>query len=286
MTETFLAELPHRSLIRISGNDKVAFLQGLVTNDVNKVQEGKALYTALLTPQGKFLHDLFIISYQGDWLIDCEKERAADLIKRLSLYKLRSQVEIINCSQDYKVYAHWGKSQNVPSSVLVIDDPRLPALGQRIYVNTSEAPFQELSLFEKYDAYRLSFGIPDGSRDIPIEKGIILECGLDELHAIDWQKGCYMGQELTARTRYRGLVRKRLLPVKINGVAPPPFSPVFLNGEEIGEMRTSALSYGLALLRLELIRDTLPTLTSEQAVLSPFIPDWMQLPEQENKNLS
>ena len=134
------------------------------------------------------------------------------------------------------------------------------------------------SSLSAYDAHRLSLGVPDGSRDIPIDKGIILECGFDELHAIDWNKGCYMGQELTARTRYRGLVRKRLLPVLIEGNAPEPYTPVFLNEAEVGEIRTSADGYGLALLRLENIRDTLPALKCGDAILKPYVPNWMQLP--------
>jgi folate-binding Fe-S cluster repair protein YgfZ len=109
-----------------------------------------------------------------------------------------------------------------------------------------------------------------------------LEYGFDELQAIDWKKGCYMGQELTARTRYRGLVRKRLLPVKIEGESPPPFTPIFLGDEEVGEMRTSVSGCGLALLRLASIRDSLPKLTCGNAQIMPYIPSWVQLPAAED----
>ena len=139
----------------------------------------------------------------------------------------------------------------------------------------------ELSLSNIYESHRISLGVPDGSRDIPIDKGVILEYGFDELQAIDWKKGCYMGQELTARTRYRGLIRKRLLPVKIEGEPPLPFTPIFLEDTEVGEMRTSVSGCGLALLRLDSIRDTLPKLTCGNAQLTPYIPSWVKLPAAE-----
>lgn len=270
---TFLIELPHRTVIQLSGADKVSFLQGLVTNDVSKIDKESPLYTAFLTPQGKFLFDLFIFQVDDNWWIDCERERAKELIKRLTLYKLRSQIELLDLSVSYRVFAQW--KETFTGNGIAINDPRLPQLGQRIYLETG----QESLPLSTYDAHRLSLGVPDGSRDIPIDKGIILECGFDELHAIDWNKGCYMGQELTARTRYRGLVRKRLLPVLIEGNAPEPYTSIFLNEKEVGEMRSSADGYGLALLRLENIRDTLPALKCSEATLKPYVPTWMQLPD-------
>ncbi|MCX7338201.1 MAG: folate-binding protein [Alphaproteobacteria bacterium] len=269
------AALSHRAVIQLSGSDKVAFLQGLVTNDVTKAGPECLVYAALLTPQGKFLHDLFIFERDGDWWIDCERDRASDLIKRLSLYRLRCDVQLFDASQDYAVYVGWGGYSHG------ITDPRLPEMGTRIYLPAHEIPPFPLAPLEAYDSHRLALGIPDGSRDIPIEKGIILECGFDELGAIDWDKGCYLGQELTARTRYRGLVRKRLLPVKIDGEAPPPGIPVFLGDDPVGEMRSATADYGLALLRLATIRQTLPVLTAGQNRLIPFVPGWMKLPQEE-----
>ncbi len=267
-----LTELPHRTIIQLNGVDKVPFLQGLVTNDVTKIDKENPVYTAFLTPQGKFLFDLFIFQVGDSWWIDCERARANALIKHLTMYKLRSQIELMDLSSTYRVFAQWGES--FTEEGIVINDPRLSQLGQRIYLETE----QESLPLSTYDAHRLSLGVPDGSRDIPIDKGIILECGFDELHAIDWNKGCYMGQELTARTRYRGLVRKRLLPVLIEGNAPEPHTPIFLNEAEVGDIRTSANGYGLALLRLENIRDTLPALKCGEATLKPYVPNWMQLP--------
>jgi folate-binding protein YgfZ len=253
-------------------------------------------------------------------LIDCERERTAELIKRLSLYKLRSKVDLTDLSDTYKVFV----SRDTPSipDAIQVADPRLKGLGYRLYTksmptelahsNTCTHPVSETGssrfaqddgdlyrhseehrsvriqknpysdLSNQYENHRISLGVPDGSRDIPIDKGIILEYGFDELQAIDWKKGCYMGQELTARTKHRGLVRKRLLPVKIKGESPLPFTPIFLGDEEIGEMRTSVPGCGLALLRLASIRNSLPELSCGNAQLTPYIPSWVQLPAAEN----
>ena len=125
-----------------------------------------------------------------------------------------------------------------------------------------------------YESRRLDAGVPDGSRDLPVEKAILLENGFDELHGIDWQKGCYMGQELTARTRYRGLVRKRLLPVEIDGPLPAPGTPVMAGDKEAGEMRSGIDGLGLALLRLEYLDDGLRCGDSR---LKPHRPAWANL---------
>lgn len=272
----FATELSKRALIQVKGPDKVSFLQGLITNDVATLEQRKLIYAALLTPQGKFLFDLFIFQIEDVFLIDCERERTSELIKRLSMYKLRSKVEITDLSDTYKVFAVSNK-QLMPNEIQIAD-PRLKELGYRLYTKNQSI---DLQLSNNYENHRISLGVPDGSGDIPIDKGVILEYGFDELQAIDWKKGCYMGQELTARTRYRGLVRKRLLPVKIEGESPPPFRPIFLGDTEVGEMRSSASECGLALLRLGFIRDSLPKLTCGNAQLTPYIPNWVKLPAAE-----
>ena len=269
---TFLTPLHHRALIELTGIDKASFLQGLVTNDVRWVEQGKPIYTALLTPQGKFLFDLFIFQKENSWLIDCERERTKELINRLSIYKLRSKIEITDLSEHYNVFA--ASTDLLKSNEIYIEDPRLKELGYRLYTKNK----MNVEFTNNYENHRISLGIPDGSRDIPINKGIILEYGFHELHAIDWEKGCYMGQELTARTRYRGLVRKRLLPVEIQGESPPPFSPIFLGTEEVGEIRTTVPGLGLALLRLTPTKDFGSKLHCGKSQLTPYIPDWVQLP--------
>jgi folate-binding protein YgfZ len=304
MTQATL--LTHRGILKISGKDRAAFLQGLITNDVNKISEEQAIYAALLSPQGKFQYDLFLSACKDShgqevWMMECDRDRADALQKRLSLYKLRAEVTVENISNDYSVYAIYGSNDlnklaissklgaaKPMEGVVVFVDPRLLELGIRVHVPLDKAEnfLKTLDIdllpFEEYDRHRLKLGIPDGPRDVLIDKGILLESGFDELNAIDWQKGCYMGQELTARTRYRGLIRKRLIPVKIQfgqtqGEMPTCQSPVFQEGVEVGEMRSVVKEWGIAMIRLEALRKSLP-FSCGDATVTPHIPPWMCLP--------
>jgi folate-binding protein YgfZ len=274
-----------RALISLSGEDRQAFLQGLVSNDVAKVTPTRAIYAAFLTAQGKYLHDIFIASAADGQrlLIECEAARRADLLRRLSLYKLRSKVALAEenelavglwfgaeIPQTLGLHESAGEARLEPGGVIFVD-PRLPALGVRAYLPSAAMPAEDGTRAD-YDRLRMSLGVPDGSRDLPVEKAILLENGFDELNAIDWDKGCYMGQELTARTRYRGLVRKRLMPVTIEGPAPEFGAPLLLGDKEAGEMRSASGDIGLALVRLEALGQG--ALTSGAARLTPAKPDW------------
>jgi folate-binding protein YgfZ len=272
-----------RALIALSGPDRYGFLQGIVSNDVAKATAERAIYAAFLTPQGKYLHDIFIAALGDRLLIDCEAGRRTDLLRRLSLYKLRSKVTLAE-ENGLVVGLHFGPSAlaglglqpqagaaRAEGAGILFVDPRLAELGARAILPGAQAP-AETGTAADYDRLRLSLGVPDGSRDLPVEKAILLENGFDELNAIDWDKGCYMGQELTARTRYRGLVRKRLMPVAIEGAAPAPGTPLLQDGKEAGEMRSAAGDLGVALVRLETLGNG--PLTAEGARLTPRKPDW------------
>jgi hypothetical protein len=272
-----------RALISLSGEDRQVFLQGLVSNDVAKVTPARAIYAAFLTAQGKYLHDIFIAADGDRLLIECEAARRADLWRRLSLYKLRSKVALAEENNlsvglwfgdgalgELHLSAKAGEGRAERGGAIFVD-PRLAALGARGYLPAPSLP-SETGSREDYDHLRISLGVPDGSRDLPVEKAILLENGFDELNAIDWDKGCYMGQELTARTRYRGLVRKRLMPVAIEGPAPEFGSALLLGDKEAGEMRSASGDIGLALVRLEALGQG--ALTSGAARLTPSKPDW------------
>ncbi|MGH6940971.1 YgfZ/GcvT domain-containing protein [Hypericibacter sp.] len=288
-----------RGVLAIAGDDKTEFLQGLVSNDVAKAGPAQALYSAFLTAQGKYLHDFFLAEAGGSFYIDCEAGRRDDLKRRLSLYKLRSKVTIADATASHAVALLFGGDvltrlglKPEPGSAkafaggVAYVDPRLAALGARAVLPregaaaTLQAAGFTAGDSATYDRLRMSQGVPDGSRDLPVEKAILLENGFDELHAIDWNKGCYLGQELTARTRYRGLVRKRLLPVTIDGPTPAPGTPVMLGDKEAGEMRSAIDGIGLALLRLEHVEGApAPTLRAGEATLTAKKPDWVKLPE-------
>jgi folate-binding protein YgfZ len=277
-----------RALISLAGADRISFLQGIVSNDVTKATAERTVYAAFLTPQGKYLHDIFIAASGERLLIDCEAARRADLLRRLGMYKLRAKVSLAE-ENGLAVGLHFGAGAldalGLPAEAglsraedggVIFVDPRLAALGARVILPPERMPAESGGAAD-YDRLRLSLGVPDGSRDLPVEKAILLENGFDELNAIDWQKGCYMGQELTARTRYRGLVRKRLLPVAIEGAVPAPGTALLQNDKEMGEMRSAAGDLGLALIRLEAL-DRGP-LSAAGAKLTPRKPDWVRLQE-------
>ena len=269
MTGLSYQRLDSRGVVTVGGEDRNAFLQGLISNDINRVAADRTIWAALLTPQGKYLHDFFVATIGATLFLDCEGERLMDLGKRLHRYKLRASVEL-GIGEGLSVYVLFGKrtldALGLPSDAgaacslgegLVYTDPRLPAVGARAILPASGAE-KLLESFgfsaadtNSYDTLRLELGLSDGSRDLIVEKSTLLESNFDELHGVDWDKGCYMGQELTARTKYRSLVRKRLMPVRIDGPVPASGTLLMAGDKEIGEMRSGLNARGLALIRLE-----------------------------------
>lgn len=295
MTDARFVVLEDRGALAVGGADVRSFLQGLISNDVEKVDAGHAVWAAFLTPQGKYLHDFFVLEdANGSLLLEGERNRLADLAKRLTLYKLRSKVEIADRSAETTVAAAFGDGAAAAFGLdaaaagdvrpfgdgLAYLDPRLAEAGARVVLPAAgarealaDAGLEEADR-EAYDRHRLALGLPDGSRDLVAEKSILLESGFDELHGVDWNKGCYLGQELTARTKYRGLVKKRLVPVAIAGPRPEPGTPVTADGREVGEMRSAADGIGLALLRLDAMQGGDAPLAAGDARLEPRKPAW------------
>ncbi len=288
MTARQFSLSPHRSVIAVGGPDRVEFLQGLISNDTTKVASDRAIWAALLTPQGRFLNDMFVADGgDGTLLLDTERERAAALARKLSMYKLRSKVTVEDRAAALEVAVAFG-----PDAATVLPltgatafvDPRLPELGIRVIApaGTAAATLQTLGFsaapMHAYDELRLALGVPDGSRDLVVEKALLLENGFDELNGVDWKKGCYMGQELTARTKYRALIKKRLFPVRIEGPLPASGTLIFKDGQEVGELRSGSGDRALAMLRLDAVKAG-DRLTAGEAGLSPEVPRWMKLPE-------
>lgn len=287
--------LPQRGVLAVGGPDRVSFLQGLVSNDVARVSEGRAVWAALLTAQGKYLHDFCIAARGEELLLDCEAARRDDLLRRLRPYRLRAQVTLEDRTDALAVSAlvgtaapaalelpaEPGAARTVAGGTAFVD-PRHAALGLRLILpredgGTALAGFRQGGEAD-WDSARLALGVPDGSRDLVPEKSILLENGFDELHGVAWDKGCWMGQELTARTRYRGLIRKRLLPVEVCGPLPAPGTPVFLGEREAGEMRSGHGGQALALLRLEEVERAAAeglSFRAGETTLSPRRPSWM-----------
>jgi hypothetical protein len=296
MSARHFAVLPQRAVLEIAGPDRGAFLQGLISNDIAKAGPERAIYASLLTAQGRFLHD-FCIAVNGEafWL-DAEAARLDDLKRRLTLYRLRSKVTL-TLRPDLTVVALWGDDAAAALDLraeaglarafeggVAFVDPRLPALGARAIVPPGAIAALEALGFaaaspEAHARLRMRLGVPEGSTDLPVEKALLLENGFEELNGVDWQKGCYVGQEVTARMKYRALVKRRLVPTTIEGATPAPGTPVMIGDQEAGEIRSAVDGVALALLRLDSIEQARASgtpLTAGEATLTPQKPAWAE----------
>lgn len=277
--------LAGRTVVSVGGPDARSFLQGLITNDIIKATLGRAIYAALLTPQGKYLHDFFIVEYADALLLDCAAGGVDDLIRRLRMYKLRAEVTIEDRTDDFQVYAVLGGWAEGPGASpgdakevgdgIAFTDPRMAALGARLILPAGAAPDMASGEFEDYERLRLSLGVPDGPRDIEAERTLILEADIDELNGVDFDKGCYVGQELTARMKHRGKVRKKLIPVEVSGPLPDPGTAITVGGKTIGAIRSGFDGQAMALIRLEDL-DGIESAECGDARVRPRIPDWLE----------
>jgi folate-binding protein YgfZ len=294
MMANFYIEMPDRGLIAVAGDDARTFLQGLVTNNVDAITRSHAIYAALLTPQGKYLHDFFLFELSGTLYMDCEAARRDDLMGRLAMYRLRSKVTIEAADGQFALFALIGDGAldaaglaepggdagaAVPfAGGIAYIDPRDSTAGARCAVPREDAA-QALSRAgfaagarEIYERRRIALALPDGSRDMTVERSMPLEFRFEELNGIDFGKGCYVGQEVTSRIRNRGLVRRRLLHVAIEGAAPQPGTPVKRGDIDAGEMCSAADDSGLALIRLDVLAEMAEsggTLTAGDARITP-----------------
>lgn len=264
------ALLTDRAVIALSGADAESFLQGLITNDMKDCREGRPIYAALLTPQGKILFD-FIVAKEGDYfLMDCAAVRADELVKRLGFYRLRAKVEIAP-RPDLKVAAVWSEKSDIGFS-----DPRLAEMGRRAIA--AQLPAASATLAD-YHAHRIQLGVPD-SADLPPDTTFALDAGFDELHGVSFTKGCFIGQEVTARMKHRGTARRRMVIVESNGPLPAAGTPLVAEQQEIGTLVTSQGLRGIALVRLDRLADAE---MSRTAIMARSIsvtlrkPNWLRM---------
>ncbi|HUO94283.1 MAG TPA: hypothetical protein VMU22_15260 [Rhizomicrobium sp.] len=238
--------LDDRAVIAVSGPEARDFLQGLITNDIHRVAPGALSYAALLTPQGKILFDFLIGADDGTLLLDAPAGARDALVRRLTLYRLRAKLEI---KPRDDLFVAWSESE-APAPFL--RDPRHPGLGFRAILPKAEAPAQ--SGAATFLAVRLRLGVPEG-RDFGQDKMFALDSDLDELHGIAFDKGCYVGQELTARMKHRGTARKRLLPVAAKSALPAVETSVTAGDREIGSLQFAYGTVGFALVRLDRLEE-------------------------------
>jgi folate-binding protein YgfZ len=245
MTAT-AAELKSRKLVGVIGPDWREFLQGLLSQDVETLAPGSLRFGALLTPQGKLLFDLFILGRDDGCWLDVAADRREALIQRLTIYKLRAKVEI--AAVDAAVWASWGGAGAADWPA----DPRLAALGRRGYGVGAPAD-ATIADETAYDAMRLALGVPDPARDCPPETAYPIEANFDLLNGIDFQKGCFVGQETTSRMKRRGMIKSRMLPIDFDGPAPEVGAEVLAGTLRAGQVHTGADGRAMALLRLDRI---------------------------------
>jgi len=236
--------LTTRSLLNISGDEARPFLQGLVTQDILHVGDGKAAFTALLTPQGKILFDFFLAPHGEGFLVDCGADAAEALLKRLVLYKLRAKIAVAPAT-DLAVAVG-----DVRDPVAAFADPRLAALPARAIVKRADMPAAD----ENYDAERLRLGVPESGKDFSGEEVFLLDVNYDALNAVSYKKGCFVGQEVTSRMKRKGDIRKRTLIATFDGPAPAKGAEVIAGDHAIGEILSGRDAAALALIRLDRLK--------------------------------
>lgn len=271
----FAAVLSDRAVLRVSGEEAPHFLHNLVTSSVEGLSPGQAAYAGLLTPQGKIIADFFVLREDDGFLLDVPADRAEELKKRLTLYKLRAKVTIT--PEDLAVAAIWGGT--LPGA---FDDPRLPGLGPRALLPKSgaetalKAAGLEVTSENAFHAHRVALGVPEGGKDFVFDDAFPHEADMDQFGGIDFKKGCYIGQEVVSRTQHRATARTRVVPVAISGTAQSG-AEIVAGGKTIGKLGSISGARGLATIRIDRVDDALAAgepLKAGTAVVTIQKPDW------------
>jgi folate-binding protein YgfZ len=260
------AFLPDRGVVKVSGEDARKFLDGLLTTSVELVRPGTGRFGALLTPQGKIIVDFLVTeaaeAHGGGFVFDCPLVLAQALTDRLGFYKLRAKVTVENLSSQLGVMAAWGGAPAMTPD-LAFEDPRDPQLGWRMFVpddlvdETAAAINAEVNESDAYEAHRIACGVPRGGIDFIYGDAFPHETNMDRLHGVDFDKGCYVGQEVVSRMQHRGTARTRTVRVRLGGSVPEIGLPVTAGDKPVGTMGSSANGVGLALLRTDRVCDAL-----------------------------
>ena len=287
--------LEDRGILYVNGSDSQAFLQNLITNDINKVNDNNSCFASLLTPQGKYLYDFIITKHKTGYFLDCEKELSESLLKQLNIYKLRSKVEIINLSNEFvtaafsaKKFMEFQDAKEIPGHTLrfrddpILLDPRNKMLGGRLIINLEKLYLSlkklNLKISENKNYYKLSheLGIPQKNMKKLQNNLFGIECNFDELNGIDFKKGCYVGQENTARIKLKNKLSKRLMPIKLIKGELKEGALIFNNEKEVGKILIND-DYPFALIKsLDIDFNQKNKFNNEKNILSIIKPDWIK----------
>ena len=287
--------LDDRSILYINGENAREFLQNLISNDINKVNENNSCFTSLLSPQGKFLYEFIIVKHKSGYLIDCEKSQSDQLFKQLSIYKLRSKVEILNLSNEfvvaafsYEKFQEFKEAKDIPGCTIkyredpIVLDPRNIFLGARLIINLEKLylSLKKLNLndsdLKNYYSLSHKLGIVPKDLNKLQNKLFGIECNYEELNGIDFKKGCYVGQENTARIKLKNKLSKRLFPINIISGVLKENESIYINEKEIGKVLIDK-DYPFALIRyLDENFDQKLTFKTNKAEINIKIPDWIK----------
>jgi hypothetical protein len=287
--------LEDRGILFIQGSDTKEFLQNLITNDINKVDEANSCFASLLTPQGKYLFDFLVVEHKKGYFIDCEKKQIEELFKQLNIYKLRSDIEILNLSNEfvvaafsYEKFISFDGAKDLPGNTFkygedpVFLDPRHKKLGGRLIINLEKLYLSlkklDLKSTNPEEYYKLSYelGIPQKNTEKLRNKLFGIECNFEELNGIDFKKGCYIGQEITSRIKLRNKLSKRLLPIQLIEGKLIEGATIKNNDNEIGKVLINN-QYPFAIIKyLSDNFDPKIKYKSEKAVLKIIIPEWIK----------
>ncbi len=280
------ALLPDRGVVKVDGADARTLLNGLITSDMGKVAPDRATFAALLTPQGKIIADFIVAQAEpsdgGGFFLDCPRALVLTLVERLNFYKLRAKVIVEDLSETLSVLAIWDGSGSSEYGLLYAD-PRLPELGLRMMLppHLSQAAAKDVraQLVDagEYEAHRIALAIPRGGLDFVYGDAFPHETDMDQLNGVDFEKGCFVGQEVVSRIEHRGTARNRILGVRYDGFAPEPGVPVQAHEKNLGTFGSAARGHGLAMLRLDRVAEALASgerLTAGGIALEVAKPAW------------
>ena len=292
MTSMNVAPLIDRGVVRVSGAEAAKLLQGLITADLDLLEKQPAIFAGLLTPQGKILFDFFVVRTEGGFLLDTRREKAADLTRRLTFYKLRADVAITDASDESSVAALWGEGgPKLEAPAIVYPDPRIAGLGWRAIASAAmqweTAAGAALAAEDDYHAHRIGLGVPEGGRDYVLGDAFPHEALFDQLGGVSFEKGCYVGQEVVSRMEHRSTARKRVVPV--DGPEPLQSGAEVKAGDAvIGSVGSVAGHRGLALLRLDRAGEALgkgQPITAGGVPVAVNLPSWVRfgIPTRDDK---
>ena len=253
----------NNSLIKITGDDRFNFIQGIISNDINNLKTKPSIYSSILTPQGRFISDFFLSNYKNSFLLEINKNDETDILQKLSIYKLRSKINIsvVKNAEIFVISNDSEKSfREYKKESLCFNDPRFENIFKRLYLfnKKKNCELKKIGLNqisnENFDDLRLENAIPNFQIDATKEKSLLMEMRFDDLNGISWEKGCYLGQEITARMKYRNLMKKKIFHIKID-FGGSINNEIKFDQQVVGNITNHNKEFGMAYLNINFLKN-------------------------------